>query len=116
MNGDDQLVALLEAAAGGPTAWPSWPSAASRSGAHPHPHPAEEVDHDHRQCPHPALRLTCRRCHRTWTATYQVGTFTDDAGDHEVYFRNGASATAPGSTRCPHCGGLRVVVLPSRAE
>ena len=61
-------------------------------------------------------RLTCRRCQRTWTATYQVGTFTDDAGDHEVYFRDGASATAPGSTRCPHCGGLRVVVLPSRAE
>jgi hypothetical protein len=22
----------------------------------------------------------------------------------------------PGSTRCPHCGGLRVVVLPSRPE
>jgi hypothetical protein len=59
---------------------------------------------------------SCRRCQRTWTATYQVGTFTDDAGDHEVYFREGASATAPGSTRCPHCGGLRVVVLPSRAE
>ncbi|HEY4790768.1 MAG TPA: hypothetical protein VIJ05_05470 [Actinomycetes bacterium] len=61
-------------------------------------------------------RLTCRRCHRTWTATYQVGTFTDDAGDHEVYFRNGASATAPGSAPCPHCGGLRVVVLPSRPQ
>lgn len=61
-------------------------------------------------------RLTCRRCHRTWTATYQVGTFHDDADDHEVYFRAGMPATAPGSARCPHCGGLRVVVLPSRAE
>jgi hypothetical protein len=59
-------------------------------------------------------RLTCRRCHRTWTAAYQVGTFTDDAGDHELYFRGGAPATAPGSSSCPHCGGLRVVVLPSR--
>jgi len=28
-----------------------------------------------------SYRLSCRRCHRTWTATYQVGTFTDDAGD-----------------------------------
>src|SRR4029450_844007 len=60
-------------------------------------------------------RLTCRRCQRTWTATYLVGTFTDDAGDHEVYFRDGASATAPGSTRCPHCGGLRGGVRPGRA-
>jgi hypothetical protein len=41
-------------------------------------------------------RLACRRCHRTWTAAYQVGTFTDDAGDHEVYFRDGVSATALG--------------------
>ena len=46
-------------------------------------------------------RLTCRRCHRTWTATYQVGTFTDDAGDHEVYFRGGAPATAPGVLELP---------------
>jgi hypothetical protein len=60
-------------------------------------------------------RLNCRRCHRTWEATYQVGTFTDDAGDHEVYYRNGAPATAPRSSRCPHCGGLRVIILPSRS-
>ena len=61
-------------------------------------------------------RLTCRRCRRTWTAVYQVGTFHDDAGDHEIYFRGGMPATAPGSARCPHCDGLRVVVLPSRVE
>ena len=61
-------------------------------------------------------RLTCRRCHRTWTATYQVGTFTDDAGDHEVYFRDGSPATRPDSGSCPYCGGLRVTVLPNLAE
>jgi hypothetical protein len=59
-------------------------------------------------------RLTCRRCQRTWEASYQVGVLHDDAGDHEVYYRDGAPATAPGSTRCPHCGGLRVAILPSR--
>lgn len=61
-------------------------------------------------------RLTCRRCHRTREAPYQVGTLHDDAGDHELYYRNGAPATAPGSARCPHCGGLRVAILPNRAE
>jgi hypothetical protein len=61
-------------------------------------------------------RLACRRCHHRWETAYQVGTLHDDAGDHEVYYRNGAPATAPGSTRCPHCGGLRVTILPSRSE
>jgi hypothetical protein len=61
-------------------------------------------------------RLSCRRCHRSWKAAYQVGTFHDDAGDHEVYFRQGAPATAPGSARCPHCGGLRVALLPNRPD
>jgi hypothetical protein len=61
-------------------------------------------------------RFTCRRCHRSWEATYQVGTFHDDAGDHEVYYRGGAPATAPGSARCPFCGGLRVAILPGRQE
>jgi hypothetical protein len=40
----------------------------------------------------------------------------DDAGDHEVYFRDGSPATAPGSGSCPYCGGLRVTVLPNLAE
>ena len=61
-------------------------------------------------------RLSCRRCNRTWKATYQVGTLHDDAGDHEVYFRDGSPATAPGSGSCPYCGGLRVTVLPNLAE
>jgi hypothetical protein len=61
-------------------------------------------------------RLTCRRCRRTWETPYQVATLHDDAGDHELYYRNGAPATAPGSARCPHCGGLRVAILPNRPE
>jgi hypothetical protein len=61
-------------------------------------------------------RLACRRCHHTWEATYQVGVLHDDAGDHEVYYRHGTPATAPGSSRCPHCGGLRVAILPTRSE
>jgi hypothetical protein len=61
-------------------------------------------------------RLTCRRCHHTWETTYQVRTIHDDAGDHEVYYRGGAPAAAPAASRCPHCGGLRVAILPSRPE
>jgi hypothetical protein len=56
--------------------------------------------------------MTCRRCDRTWTATYQVQSFHDDAGDHLLYYRNGMPVTAPGSTPCPYCGGQRVTLLP----
>ena len=56
--------------------------------------------------------LGCRNCARSWQATYQVHTFTDDAGDHQLFYRDGVLTAAPWTTRCPFCGGLRVTVLP----
>jgi hypothetical protein len=56
--------------------------------------------------------LYCRRCDRTWQATYQVRTFHDDAGDHQLFYRNGAPAAAPWTAPCPFCGGLRVTIVP----
>jgi hypothetical protein len=58
--------------------------------------------------------LGCRNCGRSWQASYQVRTFTDDAGDHQLFYRDGAPAAAPWSSTCPFCGGLRVTVLPAR--
>ncbi len=60
--------------------------------------------------------LGCRRCGRTWRATYQVRTFHDDAGDHQLFYRDGAPVAAPWSASCPYCGGLRVAVLPGPPE
>lgn len=56
--------------------------------------------------------MACRRCERTWRATYQVLSFHDDAGDHRLYYREGIPVMAPESTRCPYCGGQRVTLLP----
>jgi hypothetical protein len=51
-------------------------------------------------------QLSCRRC----------GATCDADGDRELYFRHGMPATAPWSISCPTCGGLRVAVLPFRAQ
>jgi ribosomal protein S27AE len=57
-------------------------------------------------------RMACIRCDYTWQATYQVGILHDDAGDHQLFYRDGTSAVAPAAARCPSCGGLRVRILP----
>jgi len=55
----------------------------------------------------------CQRCEATWTATYDVVTFHDDAGDHELFYLHGVPALAPWSgIRCPGCGDPRMKVLP----
>jgi ribosomal protein L37E len=57
--------------------------------------------------------LTCRRCGRTWEATYEVVVYHDLDGDREMFFRNGAPAVPPWSEiTCAACGGLRVSILP----
>jgi hypothetical protein len=62
-------------------------------------------------------RLACRRCQRTWQTTYEVAAYHDDAGDHEVFYRNGLVVPPPwAQPRCPHCGGLRVALLPTVAS
>lgn len=61
-----------------------------------------------------SYQLLCQRCDATWTATYGVVTFHDDAGDHELFYRDGLPALAPWcGVRCPECGDRRVKVLPS---
>jgi ribosomal protein L37E len=61
--------------------------------------------------------LTCRRCGRTWTATYEVVTYHDLDGDHELHYLHGLPAMPPWSNIvCAACGGQRVKVLPSRGR
>jgi hypothetical protein len=61
-------------------------------------------------------QLSCRRCGATWDAAYELVAFCDADGDRKLYFRHGMPATAPWSISCPTCGGLRVAVLPFRAQ
>jgi hypothetical protein len=61
-------------------------------------------------------RMLCLRCDRTWETTYEIRTLHDDAGDHQLFYRNGAPAIDPAGTRCPHCGGLRVRIVPQRLQ
>ncbi len=42
--------------------------------------------------------LGCRNCGRSWQASYEIRSFTDDAGDHQLLDRDGAPAAAPRST------------------
>ena len=56
--------------------------------------------------------MACLRCDHTWQATYQVGILHDDAGDHQLFYRDGNLVVAPAAARCPSCGGLRVRILP----
>jgi hypothetical protein len=56
--------------------------------------------------------MECRRCNRTWRATYQIRLLHDDAGDHRLYYQQGVLVTAPGSAPCPYCNGQRVTLLP----
>jgi hypothetical protein len=56
--------------------------------------------------------LACHDCERTWTVTYQVLSFHDDAGDHRLYYRAGMPAMAPWSVPCPYCDGERVTLVP----
>jgi hypothetical protein len=56
--------------------------------------------------------MACLRCDHTWQATYQVGVFHDDAGDHQLFYRDGKPVVAPAAASCPNCGGLRVQILP----
>jgi hypothetical protein len=60
-------------------------------------------------------RMLCQRCNHTWEATYVIVTLHDDAGDHELFYRGTAPTIDPAAGSCPHCGGLRVRILPSRA-
>jgi hypothetical protein len=57
-------------------------------------------------------RMLCLRCDRAWETAYEIRTLHDDAGDHQLFYRNGAPAVGPAATRCPYCGGLRVRILP----
>jgi hypothetical protein len=57
-------------------------------------------------------RMLCQRCDHTWQGTYVIRTFHDDAGDHELFYRNGAPSIGPAATLCPYCDGLRVRILP----
>ena len=60
-------------------------------------------------------RMTCQRCRREWTATYEVVAYHDLDGDHELYRLNGAPAVPPwAGVACPFCAGQRVRVLPAR--
>jgi ribosomal protein L37E len=57
--------------------------------------------------------LTCRRCGRTWEATYEVVAYHDLDGDRELWFRHGVPAVPPWSQiTCAACGGQRVRILP----
>jgi hypothetical protein len=60
-------------------------------------------------------RMLCQRCDHTWQGTYVIRTLHDDAGDHELFYRNGAPAIGPAAAPCPYCGGLRVRILPGHA-
>jgi hypothetical protein len=61
-------------------------------------------------------RLTCRRCRRTWDAAYEVVAYHDLDGDRELFFLHGVPAAPPWSgIACPHCGGLRVSIVPAPA-
>jgi hypothetical protein len=61
--------------------------------------------------------LTCRRCQRTWTATYEVVTYHDLDADQELFFLHGVPVAPPwAGIACPHCGGLRVTILPGTAS
>jgi hypothetical protein len=58
--------------------------------------------------------LSCRRCGRSWEATYEVVSYHELDGDWELYFLNGVPALPPWSQiTCAGCGGQRVAVLPS---
>ena len=58
--------------------------------------------------------LMCRRCQRSWRATYEVVVYHDADGDHELFYRNGAAVSPPWARpACPYCGGLRVALLPA---
>lgn len=60
-------------------------------------------------------RMLCQRCDHTWQGTYVIVTLHDDAGDHELFYRNGAPSIGPAATLCPYCCGLRVRILPGQA-
>jgi hypothetical protein len=57
-------------------------------------------------------QMLCQRCERGWETVYEIRTLHDDAGDHQLFYRDGAPAAGPVTMRCPYCGGLRVRVLP----
>ena len=61
-------------------------------------------------------RMLCLACDHTWETTYEIRTLHDDAGDHELFYRNGAPIIGPAMTRCPACGGLRVRIVPHHAS
>lgn len=52
----------------------------------------------------------CRRCHRSWTRSFDVRRwFEDDGGLVEVFRRDGVPVPSPRSgPRCVFCDGLRV--------
>jgi hypothetical protein len=58
--------------------------------------------------------LACRRCGRRWQAEYEVRQHHLADMDMYTYWQHGHQVVPPTSgIRCPHCGGLRVAVLPS---
>jgi hypothetical protein len=60
--------------------------------------------------------LACRRCQRTWGATYEVIAYHDLDADQELFFLHGAPVAPPWSgIACPHCGGLGVTIVPVSA-
>jgi hypothetical protein len=61
-------------------------------------------------------QMHCRRCGATWDAAYELVTFHDGDGDHELFFRHSLPAMAPWSSSCPTCAGQRLTVLPFRAQ
>jgi hypothetical protein len=59
-------------------------------------------------------RLHCQQCGRTWDAAYEVVSYHDLDGDHELHYRHGAPALPPWSgIGCPFCGRRHVRVLPT---
>ena len=40
-------------------------------------------------------RMLCLRCDRAWETAYEIRTLHDDAGDHPLFYRNGAPAVGP---------------------
>lgn len=56
----------------------------------------------------------CRRCARSWTRRYEVRRYRRNDGEWVVHLRGGHLAQPPRlESRCPHCGGLRVRLLPT---
>jgi hypothetical protein len=46
-------------------------------------------------------RMLCQRCDHTWQGTYVIRTLHDDAGDHELFYRDGAPSIGPAATPPP---------------